>query len=584
MAFLGTESTPFAVHGRFIPMVEKDKIIMRLFSRSCFAVAVFLTAFSSANVLFAAGQAASHRMAVFNIKDYGATGNKSDNATPAIQKAIDAAAAAGGGVVYIPPGEFTSGTLNLRSHVDIYLESGSTLFASEDPKAFDSQKVNSKDALFFGDNLEDIAIGGHGTVEGQAKYFWAPDTIERSFLHKKLVVALGKSQMRSYPAGFPKRTIYPHLIWLGHAKDITISGVRFLHSPSWTFAFYDCQRLNIDNVYLYTSLKEAVWADGIDMNSCKEVSISNSTIMTGDDCIVFIADIAEWGPITPCEHITVTNCRLSSASAAIKFSEGNSLVIRDILINNCTIFDSNRGITLQIADGGDISNVVISNLTMDLHRFDWFWAGDGNAFNFEVHRQSEWNDEPRKPGEPGPGSMHNIIIHDVVVHCQGESRIEGHPERYLEGVTFANIKFYISTDPNSPYDTAVHAMSFRWIKDLNLRNIEVHWDKPYYDKWENALAVQDVDGLRVDGFSGNSAFPERGFPAVVLDDVGDATLRDMEAPAGTNLFLKIAGANSHDIHLIGNDFHQAKVPYQLDTNVRPEEVTAVDNFAPAPSR
>lgn len=554
---------------------------MRLFWRGPFAGVVLLTAFCWANLVFAADHAAPIHMTVFNIKDYGATGSKSDDAGPAIQKAIDAAAAAGGGTVFFPPGQFTSGTLRLRSHVSIYLEAGSTLFASEKPEAFDFQKVKSKDALFFGENLEDIAIGGHGTVEGQAKYFWAPDTIERSFLHKKLMVALGKSQMRSYPAGFPERTVYPHLIWLGHSKDITITGVRFLHSPTWTFAFYDCQRLTIDNVYLYTSLKEAVWADGIDMDSCKEVSISNSTIITGDDCIVFIADIAEWGPITSCEHITITNCRLSSASAAIKFSEGNSLVIRDIVIDNCTIFDSNRGITLQIVDGGDISNVVISNITMDLHRFDWFWAGDGNAFNFEVRTQSEWNDEPKKPGEPGPGSMHNIIIHDVVVHCQGESRIYGHADRYLEGVSFANIKFYISNDTNSPYDTAVHAMSFKWIKDLNLRNIEVHWEKPYYDKWQNALAIENVDDLHLDGFTGDSAWPDRGIPAVLLSQVGDATLRGMEAPAGTNLFLKIAGANSHDIHLIGNDFHEAKIPYQLDSDVKAESVTALDNFTPA---
>lgn len=528
-----------------------------------------------------ASQKASHLMVVFNIKDYGASGNEADDAGPAIQKAIDEAAAAGGGVVYLPPGAYTSGTINLRSHVNIYLETGATLFASEKPEAFDFQKEKSKDALFFGENLEDIVIGGHGTVDGQATYFWAPDTIERSFLHKKLIVASGKSQMRSYPMGFPNRSVYPHLIWLGHAKDVSITGLRFLHSPSWTFALYDCQRLTVDNVYIYTSLKEAVWADGIDMASCKDVSISNSTIITGDDCIIFITGIDSWGPTTPCEHITVTNCHLSSASAAIKFSEGNSLVIRDIVIDNCTIFDSNRGLTLQIATGGDISNVVISNITMDLHRFDWFWAGDGNAFNFEVRRTSEWNDEPLKPGEPGPGSMHNIVIHDVVVHCQGESTIFGHAERYLEGISFANIKFYISSDPNSPYDTAVHAMSFKWIKDLSLRNIEVFWQKPDYDKWENALSIQNVDGLHIDGFSGGSAWPDRGIPAVVLNQVSHATIRDMEAPEGTNLFLKVAGANSHDIHLIGNDFHEAKIPYQLDGDVNAGSVTALDNFLPS---
>ena len=104
----------------------------------------------------------------------------------------------------------------------------------------------------------------------------------------------------------------------------------FVRSFSWTFALYDCSRVEIDSIYIYTSLKDAVWADGIDIVSSNDVNIANSTIATGDDCIVFVCGIDEWGPTAPCEHVTVTNCRLSSASAAIKFSEGNNLVIRDI--------------------------------------------------------------------------------------------------------------------------------------------------------------------------------------------------------------------------------------------------------------
>jgi hypothetical protein len=554
----------------------------RLNLKKCLGVIVLFSSFiAGSSSLYAGSPSTFHMLTVYNIKDYGATGKKADNALPAIQKAIDTAAAAGGGLVYLPPGSYTSGTISLRSHVNIYLESGATLYASENAADFDKQKVKSKDALFFGEDLEDIAIEGRGTVDGQAKYFWAPDTIERSFLHKKLIVASGASQMRSYPVGHPDRTVYPHLLWLGRCKNVTVTGVSFVKSPSWTFALYDCSRVVIDKIYIYTSLHEAVWADGIDMVDCKDVSISNSTIETGDDCIVFVCGIPEWGPASPCEHITVTNCRLSSASAAIKFSEGNSLAIRDILIDNCAIFDSNRGLTLQIATGGDISNVVLSNITMDLHRFDWFWAGDGNAFNFELRRTSEWNDEPRKADEPGPGSIHNVIIHDVIVHSQGASTIYGHPESWLNGVTFENIKFFISSNPASPYDTTVHAMEFRWVKNLKLRNIEVTWEKPSYDKWESALALQDIDRLQFDGFDGNSGFPERNTPAVLLNRVSNATLRNMDAPPGTNVFLKFAGAGTHDVHLIGNDFHEAKIPYQLDTDVKPDGVTAIDNFLPA---
>ncbi len=520
------------------------------------------------------------REVVYNVKDFGATGIKTQNAQPAIQKAIDLAATKGG-TVYLPPGEYTSGTIRLRSHVNLYLEAGATLYASEDRRTFADQKVKSKEALLFGEDLEDISIGGRGTIDGQEKYFFAEDTVDRSYNHRKMAVKVHASLMRTYPIGYPNQQDNPHLLWLGRCNNVRITGLSWLHSPSWSFALFACSRVVIDGIYIYTSLTEAVWADGIDIVSCHDMSISNSTIATGDDCIIFVCGIPEWGPNYPCENITVSNCRLSSGSAAIKFSEGNSNLIRNIAISNCAIFDCNRGITMAIATGGTIQDVVISNITMDLHRYDWWWDGDGNAFNIEIHRTSEWNDEPLKPGEPGPGLIKNVIFRDMIVHCQGTSEIAGHPERWLEGMTFDNIKFFISSDPSKPYDLATSAMIFRRARNLQLRNIEVNWEKPAYDKWESALEVDDVDGLRLKGFMGNAAFPEREIPAVRLNQVKNADVEQSVAPAGSNVFLKIAGADSRDIRIFGNDFHQAKTPFVVAPEVKPGGVMATANFMPA---
>src|ERR1700723_2907373 len=92
---------------------------------------------------------------VFNVKDYGASGVKSENARPALQQAIDACGKAGGGTVYIGPGEYTSGQLHLRSGVRLYLEAGATLFASLDGAQFDA---SPKSALISGEDLHDIAL------------------------------------------------------------------------------------------------------------------------------------------------------------------------------------------------------------------------------------------------------------------------------------------------------------------------------------------------------------------------------------------------------------------------------------------
>ena len=102
---------------------------------------------------------------VFNVKDYGATGIKSDDALPAIQMAIDACAAAGGGTVFLPAGQYTSGQIRLRSHMRLYIDSGATLYASLDARAFDKDKA----ALIYAEDVQNISIEGRGTVDGQAE-------------------------------------------------------------------------------------------------------------------------------------------------------------------------------------------------------------------------------------------------------------------------------------------------------------------------------------------------------------------------------------------------------------------------------
>src|ERR1035437_4519252 len=100
----------------------------------------------------------------YSVKDYGATGRKQDDARPALQQAIDACGRSGGGTVYVPPGEYTSGQLRLRSGVRLYLEAGATLFASPHGREFDPAPQS---ALLFGGDLHDIAIEGRGVIDGQ---------------------------------------------------------------------------------------------------------------------------------------------------------------------------------------------------------------------------------------------------------------------------------------------------------------------------------------------------------------------------------------------------------------------------------
>ncbi len=517
--------------------------------------------------------------AIYNVMDYGATGIKTDNAQTAIQKALDACSKAGGGTVYLPPGEYTSGQIRLRSFVRLYIEAGATLLASKDSKTFDQGQTA---ALLYGEDLQNISIEGRGTLNGQSEYEWRLDDLDDAYIRENssIMKALGKPLMRPFPKGFPKETVFPRLVLLIRCKDVRIVGLSFVRSRSWNINPYACERLVIDGVYIQSSLKEGVWADGIDPDGCKDVHISNSTIETGDDAIVFYSSNA-WGPALACENITVTNCRLSSASSALKFCDGNMVSIRNVTVDNCVITSSNRGIAFMVFNKGYVSDVVLSNLTVETTAFDWYWWGDADPIHFNIKRISEVDPRQLKEKDPPVGAIRNVLIRNVIARGKGSCSINGHPESWLEGISLENVKFFISADPGSPLQKAVHAMKFRWARDLKLKDVEVIWDKPDSKKWESALYLEDIKGLEIEGFSGRQAKPGTETSAVVLNQVEDAVIRNSKPREGTKVFLQVKGSKSREIVLHGNDLRQAKVPLRVDSNVQSNAVRSLNNISPA---
>jgi hypothetical protein len=387
--------------------------------------------------------------------------------------------------------------------------------------------------------------------------------------------------LRSFPKGFPQRDLFPHLVWLGRSTNVQITGLRFRRSPNWTLALYACERVRCESLDVRSSLREGVWADGIDLDGCRDVSVANCVIETGDDCLVFISTDA-WGPALPCENIRVSRCRLSSASAGIKFSEGNRVSIRNVRVSDTVLTNVNRGFVFTTTLGGDITDVVLSNLTIHCNRFDWFWSGDGQPFHFRVTRLSEFNREPAKPGEARPGSIRQITIRNVTAHAKGSSAIHGHPENWLEDITIENLKLFLATDPTAPFDKAEHALDFRRARNLKLQNVEVTWDKPALETWKSALYFDEVSGLDLDGVSARPAWPERDVSVVRLHNVTGASVRRARALEGTRVFLGITGEDTREVRVQGNDFRHARIPCQLAPEVRPGGVALRENVLPGP--
>lgn len=498
---------------------------------------------------------------IFNVRDYGAAGTKDDLDQDAIQKAIDACAAAGGGTVLFPPGRYTTGTLHLRSHVRLHLDGGAVVYAIHDKSRFD------KEALLYGEDLVDVTIEGRGTFDGEGAYDRRPKGDHHDDFIYPNQVEMEKLGL-PLPRSFPKPDQYGKLVLFLRCTDVRIVGVSFVDSPSWTMHLVHCERVVIDGVAIRTSLENGVWADGIDPDGCTDVRIANCTIETGDDALVFYS--MDWfGPARPCRNITVTNCRLSSASSAVKFCDGNIAGIRDVTIDNCVITKSNRGIAFMTFDGGAVENVVLSNLIIETVRYEWFWWGDGEPFHFNIKKRSEvhagWPPEKDRPA----GAVRNVKIQNVIARGHGASVCNGHPDSWLDGVSFENVRLTVAHDPNAAYDKTEQALVFKQARNLRLEDVEIVWEGPPSEKWRSALVLDEVEGLVLDGLTAGPAPGADTAPAVLFRQVEHAVVRSCQAADGTGTFLLLTGEGTEDILFERNDLRRARLPYAFAEGAKP---------------
>jgi hypothetical protein len=490
----------------------------------------------------------------FNVRDFGAAGDKIRNDQSAIQKAIDACEKAGGGMVYLPPGEYLSGTLFLKSNVRFYLEAGAILCSIKQKDAF------PKEALIYGENLENITIEGRGIVDGQAKYEQRINDIEDDLIRSNMdiMTSLGKPLVRS----FPRKDQFGKLVLLVRCRNVVIRGLSFIDSPSWTIHPYGCERMVIDGIYISSSLKDGVWADGIDPDGCKDLHISNCTIETGDDAIVFYS--MNWfGPALPCENITVTNCRLTSSSSALKFCDCNMNAIRNVTVDNCMITNSNRGIAFMIFDGGTVSDVTISNIVIDCTRRDWFWWGDGDPLHFDIKRRNEVNKNIKTGNDQNPaGKIQRVLISNVIARGTGSCICNGHPDNWLEDITIDNFRFYISHDNSKAYDKSDNAISFKQVRNLKMKDVEIIRSTPEYENWQSALKLEEIDGLTLDAFKASSLTGKPTIPVVKLKNVKNAVISNTIPGSGVNNFLQVEGEKSSNILLLNNYFSGVTTPWK----------------------
>lgn len=479
----------------------------------------------------------------FDVKKFGASGKRSDNATKAFRDAIVACEKRGGGTINVSPGEYTTGTIELKDNVTLNIEAGAILFVSQDKADF----IPEAHSLIFARGAKNISVTGKGTIDGLAQYDYADMRGLDPEIEKEISIARAAGiEIKRYYRKAEAMNVF--LFVLNDCENILISDVRLIHSPLWTVRLNDCNRVHIRGVQLYSDLEKGVNADGIDICSTSNVTISDSVIVTADDAIVLKTIARNGKPANPINNVTVTNCVLSSSSTALMIGTETEADISNVIFNNCVIRNSNKGFGINVQDGATVSNVIFSNLTIETNRRHWNWWGDAEMCKFILRK--------RTPASK-MGTIKDIMITNIMAQVRGTSSFMGSVEHPLENIRMHNVQLQMLQE-DAKDKRATHAMKIQHVNGLILKDLSIQWEDDNAETgWQSSLVLKKVSDFTIDSFSGRQGLKNKDLPAVIFEEVSDGVLRNASAQTGTQTFLQV-DQSAENILLTGNDFRKAK--------------------------
>lgn len=383
----------------------------------------------------------------YNVMNYGALGNGRDDDTEALQRAIDECSASGGGTVTLPAGKtFLCGPLQLRSNINLHLESNSILLANPDESIYHNSafKENEGEGMMwiYGKDLENLSLTGTGRIDGNGIAFMGKE-LDDSYELKPVTT-------------FDPR---PHVLTLINVNKLAIRDLTIGNSAYWTIHLVGCTDAVISGVSVLNSIKVRN-SDGIDLDHCKHVRISDCHIESGDDCIC-LKNRREYEEYGSCNDIVVNNCTMMSRSCAIKIGSENMDSIYNILFNNCIVANSNRGIGVQNRDEGTVTDVVFSNMLVQCSLFSDVWWGKSEPIYVTSypravgnHKDAGWR-FPKGATEGKCGEVSNIWFKNIKCKSENGCFVGGDTPDKVNHIYFidVDIDFVKTTDyPTGIYD------------------------------------------------------------------------------------------------------------------------------------
>jgi polygalacturonase len=494
------------------------------------ALSIFISALAGCATMTHPGKSAS----TFNVRAFGATGDGKTLDSPAINKAIDAAAAVGGGTVLVPAGTYLSGSIHLKSNIHLLIDAGATILGAPQamnaydeaepfagPAYQDGGHTYFHNSLIWGENLTNVFITGNGMING--------GDLSRGDGREDQRSGLVGSGRNSSPRGNPGTNFPPSravntntnfgtdrlgnkAIVLKLCENVLIRDVTIFHGGHFAILVTGCDNMTIDNVTIDTD------RDGMDIDCCRNTTVSNCRVNSpNDDGICPKSTYALGRPVIE-ENLTIVNCQVSgfeegtlldgtmkpsrSKNGRIKFGTESSGGFRNCTIANCT-FRGCKGLAIEEVDGGILENITIDNISMmDVAGYPiYITTGKRN----------------RTPNLTTNSRMKNILISNVIatgVDSQSGIQIAGLPEQPIEGLRLENIRL-IFNGGGTTNDAArvppelgtgypeprgvmpAYGLFARHVKGLELANFNLSFAKADF---RPAIECVDVNGLEIDNF------------------------------------------------------------------------------------
>ena len=515
-------------------------MVTKQFLLSCLFLALSMTVLSQRKPKAVANSAppviapigVTNSNSFYNVRQFGATGDAKTLDSPFINQAIEKCAVNGGGTVYFPSGVYLCGSIRLKSNINLFLDAGAKLIgAPQSMNVYDSSEpfegaafqdgghTYFHNSLIWGENLSNISITGNGMIDGGG--------LDRKDGPQDIISGYAAWGKANY---VPPATPVPEIstVRLGNkaialklCKNVLLRDFTIFHGGHFAILATGCERITFDNLTIDTN------RDGIDIDCCKNFTVSNCRINSPIDDGLCLKSSYALGKKVITENGTITNCQVSGfvegtlldgtmqwkedGIGRIKLGTESNGGYRNISVSNCT-FRSCRGLALEEVDGGIMENITISNIAMmDVALYPIFIVtGKRN----------------RGPNVTTVSTAKNILVSNVVITgmesrkgIQSAIQINGLPEQPIDGLRLENIRIVYNGGgtaedaaiqlpdlgigyPEVRITTPAYGLYAQYVKNLELANISVNY---ITEDLRPAIICKLVDGLEIDNFKAQVA-------------------------------------------------------------------------------